>query len=147
MKVLRLCGTTLARACIWFTVLILALYTGGMIVSGIEREWIPTMKMVWMVLVFAIAFEASNQIVLKAPLAAPLRLAIHYAVTLFVFFVVFIVWGGYTERPSSVLVILIVFTLLYAAGALVFFGIRSLLRNARNRTETYDPRFSGKRNG
>ena len=145
MRILRLCGKILSRACIWFTVLTLALYTGGMIVSGIEREYIPTLKMVWMVLVFGIVFETANQLVLKSKLAAPLKLVIHFAVTAIVFFIVFILWGGYTARPSSVLVILIVFTLLYAAGALIFWGIRSLIGSAYSRRKAYEDQFAPKK--
>ena len=142
MKTLSLLKRILSRACIYFTVASLALYTGGILVSGIEREWIPTLKMMYIVLVFSVLFSAVNQTVLPSRWPGILKLLIHYPLSVLIFYVLFIVWGGYTASPSSVLILLAFFTLLYASGALVRLLVLRARAAAENRTSSYSQQFA-----
>jgi len=141
MKTLRLIGRIASRACIVYTILTLLLYTGGSLASGIEREWIPTLRMMYMVLVFSLGFSAACELVLRASLPAALRLVIHYAVTAGIFYVTFVVWGGYSASPASAFAILLAFTAVYAICAIVFVCIRRLTAAKKRNAQSYDAQF------
>lgn len=141
LKHLSVIGRIISHACIYYTAASLALYTGGMIVSGIEREWIPTLKMMYIVFLFSLLFSSVNQLVLPARWPAVLKLLLHYDVSVLIFYVLFILWGGYSQSGSSVLIILVFFTLLYAAGALIYFLCRYASAAARSKSAKYDRQF------
>lgn len=132
----------ITHGCVYYTIASLLLYVGGLLFSTIEREWIPTLDMLLLLLVFTISFSAVNQMVLHTKLPAALKLLIHYAVTLLIFYVSFIWWGGFSDSGSSVLVILLAFTLLYGIGALVFFIVRHVRDGAKNSRTAYDAQFT-----
>lgn len=142
MKTLTRLGRIFSRACVYFTVATLALYTGGMLVSGIEHEWIPTLKMMYIVFVFSLLFSAVNQLVLPAKWSGVLKLLVHYPLSLLIFYVLFIVWGGYTASASSVLILLVFFTLLYAAGALIRMLILHTRSAVKSSATSYDQQFT-----
>jgi len=136
--------TVLSHACIYFTTASLALYTGGMLASGIEREWIPTLEMMYMVFCFSLLFSLANQTVLPSSLPGVLKLILHYAVTTLIFYVIFIVWGGFSKSPSTVLVILFAYTLVYAIGALVVFLVKYTTGNTKKNKISYEKQFGAK---
>ena len=134
--------TVLSHACIYFTTASLALYTGGMLASGIERQWIPTLSMMYAVFAFSVLFSAVNQIVWNTRLAGVLKILIHYAATTAIFYVMFILWGSYTASPSSVLIILMAYTLIYAAAFLFIFLLRYIFSSKKNNASAYSSQFS-----
>lgn len=131
----------ISHGCIYYTVVSLLLYLGGLLFSTIEREWIPTLDMLVLLLLFTLSVSAANQMVLLAGMPMLLKLLIHYAVTLTVFFVVFIWWGGFSDSGSAVLVLLLAYTLVYGIGALIFGAIRHIRANAVNRRTEYADQF------
>ena len=142
LKVLPVIKRILTNACVYFTAFSLVLYTGGMIASGIERQWIPTLSMIYAVFAFSILFSAVNQIVWNTRLAGVLKILIHYVATTAIFYVMFILWGGYTASPSSVLIILMAYTLVYAAASLFIFLLRYIFSSKKNNSSAYSTQFS-----
>ncbi len=140
-KPLTLFGRIISQGCLFYTVITLLLYTGGMIVSSIEREWIPTISMMYMVLVFSLFLAAANVLVLGAKIPAVLKLILHYAAATVVFYVIFILWGGFQRSGSSVLVILLVYTFIYCICALVVFSFRYIKGNRENSRTDYETQF------
>ncbi len=141
MKLLRRFGNVVRSACVWYTALTLVLYVGGKLASGIEREWILTLPMMFAVLAFSILFSAVNDIVLHTALHPAWKLLLHYAATAMIFYVLFIVWGGYAGNPSSVFMILLAFTVFYAIAASLYALVRHLLSLRKNSEQQYDRQF------
>lgn len=131
----------LSDGCIFYTVITLVLYTGGMLFSTVEREWIPTLGMMFTVLLFSVLFSAANYVVIHTKLTAVLKLLLHFAVTTVIFYVLFILWGGFAARGSAVLVILLTYTLVYAIAALVFFAVRRVRASVKNTDAKYENLF------
>ena len=144
LKILPFLQRVLSRACIYYTVATLVLYSGGQLFSGIERHWIPTLSMMFSVLAFSILFAFVNQIVWNTCLPGVLKLLIHYAATTLIFYVMFILWGNYTASPSAVLIILLAYTLIYAAVSLFVFLIRYIFSAKKNNASSYKNQFPGK---
>jgi len=145
LKTMNLIKRILSRACVYFTVTALLLYTVGMLFSGIEREWIPTLEMMYMILAFSVLFSAVNQIVLPSSLPGFLKVLIHYAATTAVFYVIFILWGGFNASASAVFLILLAYTLIYAVISLVYYLIRYACGLKQNNKSSYKSQFSDNR--
>lgn len=141
MKALRTIYRIVSNGCIFFTFFALALYTGGVIVSGSEREWIPTLSMLYSTLVFSLAFSAVNEFAMQSRIPTVLRVLAHYVVTLLMFYVLFIRFGNYSGNASGVFLILSIFTILYAACALAVLIVRSVRTAHRQQTTAYDKQF------
>ncbi len=131
----------ITHGCVYYTIVSLLLYLGGLLFSTIEREWIPTLDMLLLLLLFTLSFSAANQMVLLAKIPTAVKLLIHYAVTLLVFYIVFIRWGGFSDSGSAVLVLLFAFTLVYGIGALIFGIVRHIRAGAANRRTEYADQF------
>ena len=134
MKALARLGKILSVACIYFTVVTLLLYTCGSLAAEPGHQWIPTLQMMYMLLVFCILFESANQLVLRTKLPYALKLLLHYGACTMIFYVIFIVWGQTAVNAGSVLVILTAFTVILAF-------IRSLGRAKQNRESAYESQF------
>ena len=141
MKVREWLGKILCRACIYFTVATLILYTGGSLVSETGHRWIPRLEMLYMLLLFCILFESVNLTVRLARLPGILKLLLHYGACTLIISVIFIVWGQSAMTAGGVFVILVTFTLLYAACALILFVIRYVRRDKENRASSYESQF------
>lgn len=131
----------IARGCIYYTITSLLLYTGGLLFSTVEREWIPTLDVLLLLLLFTVSFSAANHMVVHAKLSMAVKMLIHYAVTLLIFYTVFILWGGFSQRASATFVLLLAFTVIYGIGALIFCivcHVRSAKKNSRSH---YDDQF------
>ena len=116
-----------------------------MLASGIEREWIPTLKMMCILFVFSLLFSAVNEIVRSTNLAGVLKILLHYAATTLIFYVVFILWGGYNASASSVMVILMAYTLIYIAASLLIYFFRYIFSLKKSNASHYDSLFSAQR--
>ncbi len=140
-NVFSILSKIIAHGCVYYTVTSLLLYVGGLLFSTIEREWIPTLDMLLLLLLFTVSFSAANQMVLHAKLPMGVKLLIHYVATLLIFYVVFILWGGFSKNGSSVLVLLLAFTLVYGIGTLIFTIVRHIRAGTANRNKEYDAQF------
>ncbi len=133
-----------SQGCLLYTVLTLVLYTVGMVVSDIDRAWIPTIGMIYMVFFFSLLLSAANVLVLNTGLPGIVKLILHYAATTLVFYVIFILWSGFSKRGSSVLTILLLYTFLYGICALIFCGVRYIKGSRDNKKAGYESQFSMK---
>ena len=131
----------LTHGCVYYTIVSLLLYVGGLLFSTIEREWIPTLDMLLLLLLFTVSVSAANQMVLHAKMHTAVKLLLHYAITQIVFYIVFIWWGGFSDSSSMVLVLLLAFTMLYGIGAIIFGIVRHIRAESENRLEKYDEQF------
>lgn len=141
MKALHTLYRIISHACIIFTCLALALYTAGMIVSGSQREWIPTLSMMYSTLAFSLLFSAVNDFAAHSRVPLVLKVLIHYAATMLIFYVLFIRWGNYSGNSSGTFLILGIFSILYAIGLLIFLMIRSVRKVQRNQSADYNQQF------
>lgn len=141
MKTREWLGKLLCRACIYFTAVTLILYTCGSLVSEAGHRWIPRLEMLYMLLLFCILFEGVNLTVRHSRLPGVLKLLLHYGACVLIFSVIFIVWGQSAVTSGGVFVILVTFTLFYAACALILFVIRYVRRDKENRTTSYESQF------
>ena len=141
MKLRTRFGKILPNACIYFTVATLLLYTFGGILSEAGHQWIPRLEMLYMLLIFCVLFEAVNQLLRHSRLPGALKLLLHYGACTLIFSVIFIVWGQSAATAGGVLVILVTYTLFYAACALILFLIRYFRRDKENKASAYESQF------
>ena len=141
MKMREWLGKVLCHACIYFTASTLLLYTCGSIVAESGYQRVPRLETLYMLLIFCVLFEGTNQLVLHSRLPGALKLLLHYGVCVLIFSVIFIVWGQSSLTPGGVFVILIAFTLIYALCALILFLIRSFRQEKKNRSSAYENQF------
>ena len=116
-----------------------------MMASGIEREWIPTLKMMCMLFLFSLLFSAANEIMRSKKMAGILKILLHYAATTLIFYVVFILWGGYDASASAVLVILLAYTLVYIAGSLLVYFLHYIHSLKKSNASRYESQFAADR--
>lgn len=131
----------LTQACVFYTFLITSVYLLGV---SIDSHWIPTTNMVLALLVFSAALAAANSFLFSDKLIFPLRLIIHYAVTTLVFYIVFVLWGGYKDNGGSVLTVLAVYTFAYILCAVIVVIYRWLTAETRAAKSDYKEVFGGK---
>ena len=76
--------------------------------------------MVYSCLGFSLVLSALNLFLFSDKLVFALRLLIHFIASTFIFYMLFIVWGGYKSNGGSVLTALLVFVFAYVlCGAIV----------------------------
>ncbi len=141
MKVLHTFGKILTGACIIFTVLIFILYTAGMVISDNAHSWIPTLSSMYMLFLFSLVLSMANRLVLHTKLHAAFKLIIHYFISIIIFYILFFTWGHYEGSISTVFVILLLFTILYAIAAIIYAVIASLTSSVKNKKSEYSSQF------
>lgn len=141
MKQLMWLKKTVANACVFYTFFITALYLLGVYV---DAHWVPTLHMVFSLLLFSLVLSATNTFLFSNRLVFALRLLIHFAITTFVFYIVFVVWGGFQANGGSVLTALLVYTFAYLICALVVFIYRYVTAELRTSAKSYKNVFDGK---
>ncbi len=129
---LRAVKKIIADGCICYTVITLLLFSS------------EEMKL-HLTLPFALLFAAMNYIVLNAKLPSVLKLILHYAVTTAILFVLFIVWGGLQLRPSTILIMLACYTVIYAILAVILFAVHRKRASTKNNKTQYTSQFSKKK--
>ena len=131
----------LSGACMYFTVATLILYTFGSLTSEDGYQRAPRLETMYMLLIFCVLFEGINYLVLRSRLPGALKLLLHYGTCTLIFCAVFIVWGQANITAGGIFVVLVTYTLLYAACALILFLIRQFRRNKENRESSYESQF------
>ena len=152
MKTLLWLKKVLTHACVFYTVLVTSVYLLGM---TMDSRFIPTPAMIAGLLVFSAVLAAANTYLFSDFLNLPLRLAVHFVLTLAAFYISFAVLGGYKENGGSVLVVLLIYIFAYALCAVIVGLYRWLtaeLRTSRSDYQTvypqkdsYDAQFGGKK--
>ena len=140
MKTLLWCKKTLTQACVIYTFLITSVYLLG---SAVDSHMVPTLSMVLALLVFSAALAAANSFLFSEVLLFPIRLLFHYLATAFVFYIAFVVWGGYKDNGGSVLTILLIYTFAYAICAVIVAVYRWLTAESRAAHTDYSSLFNG----
>lgn len=126
MKTLSVIKKIISSGCIINTLLLIFTYGLGLLIN---ENYIPTIDRVFGILIFSLALAGAGIFLFSKTLTFPLRLLIHYLFTGIMFYVMFILWGSYNDNSSSVFVILVLFTVIYALIA----GIVALIRGAKNK--------------
>lgn len=140
MKTLSLLKKIISQACVFYTVLITATFLLG---AFVDSSWLPKPSMVLALLVFSLILAAGNSFLFSDRLVFPLRLLIHYIATTIVFYIVFVLWGGYRDNGGSVITVLLVYTFAYGICALIVAGYRYLTAELRTDKSEYKKQFDG----
>lgn len=139
-KQLSALKTVLCGACVLYTFFITALYILG---YYIDKSYVPTLQMAMSLLLFSAVLSALNSFLFSDRLVFALRLLIHYVSTTIIFYIVFVLWGGFQESGGSVLTALLLYTFVYVICALIILMFRYLTAESRNSTKKYDNKFDG----
>ena len=129
---------TIGSACIFYTFFITAFYLLGVYV---DSNWVPTLHMVISLLLFSFVLAAANSFLFSNKLVFPLRLLIHYVTTTAVFYIVFVLWGGFQANGGSVLTALLVYSFVYLICALAVFMYRYITAESRVKNTEYKSVF------
>ena len=141
MKQLMWLKKTVTNACVFYTFFITALYLLGVYV---DSHWVPTLHMVFALLLFSFALAAANTFLFSDRLVFPLRLLIHYVITTAVFYIVFVRWGGYQANGGSVLTALLIYSFVYLLASLFVFMYRYVTAESRTSATEYKTMFDSK---
>ena len=142
MKTLLWCKKTLTNACVIYTFLVTSVYLLG---AMVDSHLVPNLTMILSLLFFSVALSATNSFLFSDILILPFRLAIHYIATTFVFYIAFVVWGGYKDNGGSVITILLVYTFVYIILALIVGLLRRRTAESFNSKNHYKSIFGGER--
>ncbi len=144
MKQLMWFKKTLGNACVFYTFFITALYLLGVYV---DSHWVPTLHMVLSLLVFSVVLAAANSFLFSNKFVFALRLLIHYIVTTAVFYIAFILWGGFQANGGSVLTALLVYSFAYVICSIIVFMYRYITAGNRVKETEYRSMFDDRQNG
>lgn len=131
---------TIGNACVFYTFFITALYLLGVYV---DSNWVPTLHMVFSLLLFSFVLAAANSFLFSDKFVFSLRLLIHYVTTTFVFYIIFVLWGGFQANGGSVLTALLVYSFAYLICALLVFMYRYVTAETRTADKEYKSVFEG----
>lgn len=140
MKTLLWLKKALTQACVFYTFLITAVYLLG---AFVDSTWLPKPSMVGALLVFSLVLSVGNSFLFSDKLIFPLRLLLHYIMTTIVFYIVFVLWGGYRDNGGSVLTVLLVYTFAYGLCAVIVAVYRYLTAEFRADKSEYKTLFDG----
>lgn len=124
----------LTNGCVAYTVIILAFYTFGLMAGN--TSWIPTQRIAYSLLVFAMCFSALNEAVGRVRLTFPARLGIHFAACAVLYFFIFVIGGGFHKNGGSILAALLCYLFVYAVGAVIVCVCRYLFADTVREKET-----------
>ena len=110
----------LKNGCSIFAAITLIFYSVGGIISGVDREYIPSLKIIWLFFAFSVLLSFANEILRAERLNGALRIAIHFAACFALYFITVIVCGGYIKNGSQTLVALFLFLVLYIVFAVIY---------------------------
>lgn len=140
MKTLLWLKKIFTQSCVFYSFLITAVYLLG---SFVDSSWLPKPSMIGALLLFSVVLAIENSFLFSNKLVFSLRLLIHYIVTTIVFYIVFVVWGGYKNNGGSVLTVLLVFTFAYVLCAIIVAVYRYLTAELRKDNSEYKQLFNG----
>ncbi len=123
---------------LYFTLATLALYIGGTAFGTVNQNMIPTLRTELLVLALCLIFNAANLILTAKKLHMALRIAIHYVITALSFFILFINTSENKPGGSLTIILLLVYSVIYAAVAVTFFSVNSAARRSKNDKSEYE---------
>ncbi len=104
------------QACVIYTILLTAVYTLGAFVNS---SWVPTVQMVYSCLGLSLAVALLNMFLFSDRLVFALRLLIHFVSIGVIFYLMFVVWGGYKSNGGSTLTAMLVYLFVYIICAAI----------------------------
>ncbi len=138
MKFYALIKRIVQQACLFFTLLITAVYSFGAFVNS---EWVPTPTMVYSLLGFALILSCLNAFLLSDCLVFALRLLIHYFISAASFYLFFVALNGYKASGGSTVTVILLYTLVYAIFAIIFALDRHFTTQPAKKNKQYTKMF------
>ncbi len=127
---LKLLKKAALQACVIYTVLLTAVYTLGAFVNS---SWVPTVQMVYSCLGLSLAVALLNLFLFSDRLVFFMRLLIHFVSIGVIFYLMFVVWGGYRANGGSVLTAMLVYLFVYIICAAIVGAYRYLISGDNKR--------------
>ncbi|MBQ4067105.1 MAG: DUF3021 family protein [Clostridia bacterium] len=133
---------TLKNGCVIFTVITVISYALGLLLSGKDNPFIPTLTWIILFLIFSLVLAFAN-IILKNPgYSLGIRLGLHFLATASLYFVVVVLCGGFIRNGAQTLIALVLFVILYGLFAILYAILSSGKKKKKNKKEKYDSMFS-----
>ena len=132
---------TLTMTCIINTVIITLLYVLGYITNtGGGTAWIPRFNIMWIVLGISFVLSAA-ELILQGKGSFAVKVIWHFVSCLAGFLLLFIVGGGYADRPSAIVIGTFLFVVVYLAVNVTRFAVTGKFKRTREEEEEYDEVF------
>ena len=123
------------NGCVLFALITVITYTVGYIISTTDKAYIPSLKSIYLYLIFSVIFGIASE------LKIGVRILLHYVITAILCFLVIVAGGGMAESGFVTLITMFVFTIIYAAAALIIYAIYSAKNKTKNNEEEYKSMF------
>lgn len=115
----------LTNTCIFYTLLITAIYTFGLL-ADTSGHWIPTVRIAYSLLGFSLGFAALNEVTKKLKFGFVPKYFLHLAVSALLYYLIFVLGGGFHKNGGSTLAAMLVFAFVYAIGTVIVLVLRWL---------------------
>lgn len=133
---------TIKNGCVIFTVITLISYTIGMIISTSDKAFIPSLKSIYVFLIFSILTACANRLLKNTKVNLAARLIVHFLACGLLFFMVAIVGGGFSKSGFATLIILAAFVVLYLIFAIIYAAIYKRKEKKENDQKRYSNVFN-----
>ncbi len=127
----------ITNSCIYYTFLITAFYTFGLLAED-STGWIPTLRIAYSLLGFSVGFSALNAFTARMKTGFAAKFFLHFPVTAVLYYLIFVLGGGFRENGGTTLAAMIVFAFLYAVGTVIVLIVRRLLSPKGTETQNGD---------
>ena len=124
----------LTNGCVFYTVILTAFYTLGLLAED-GVQWIPTLRIAYSLLIFSLCFSALNEGVKRLPVSFPGKVFSHLAASAILYYLVFVLGGGFHKNGGSTLAAMLIFAAVYAIGFLFFAVFRWLFGSKKREKE------------
>ena len=129
------------NGCVLFALITVITYTVGYIISTTDKAYIPSLKSIYLYLIFSVIFGIASELLRYNKLKIGVRILLHYVITAILCFLVIVAGGGMAESGFVTLITMFVFTIIYAAAALIIYAIYSAKNKTKNNEEEYKSMF------
>ena len=108
------------NGCVIFTVIIIISYTIGMIISTETKAYIPSLKSVYIFLLFSILFSFANNLLHSRKLNNFTKLFLHFVITGALYFSVFVLGGALSQNGFMTIVLMSFYAFFYIIFAIIY---------------------------
>ncbi|MBE6632695.1 MAG: DUF3021 family protein [Ruminococcaceae bacterium] len=129
------------NGCLIFTIITVITYTLGSVLSSENKAFIPTLKWIFLFLLFSLLLSAANLLLKNKNYSTALRLGLHFIATTALYFVVVVLCGGFIANGSQTLVAMVLYILAYIIFAVIFAISNGTKKKKSNKEEKYDSVF------
>lgn len=131
----------ISSGCVINSVLILLVYVIGV---TIDSGFIPTLQIVIGVLCYSLALAFANYLFFSSAMKTFPKLVLHFLSTAAVFYLMFVILGGYRANGGSVAVVLAMYLALYVIVALFTALVRYIINADKKAEQEYKKVFENK---